>query len=338
MAIIPSMFGLGAWVVVNGSPAKEYEDPNEAEDLQNLDRQHYDLPPTFFPATFPIPHVIKYIEAIPGAEFALRLHVAPHYQPRAHHLGVSSEIHGTGDYIRTQIKHMFPGEHVYLSADIVTGNPQTGFKKNLFMFTALDIVDNDTASLHQEFPSSGQYGVLRVLVFNMNISQAYVLTGVPNNLPEPKFKTALSETALKGMTIDTAPAFKSQSMISFEPTLQYLNDFQDPLRRPIAIFEFRYRTKEGLYKEGVSPRPATIEAEVAQMTNREVRQKLAEYMAKERANVILVEPAAVKKEDSSGLAGVKREGSPAVLGKHKARRLQDGRVQVDLTEDASCVD
>lgn len=83
MAVIKEIPGLEVTVEVDGRKAKEYVDPDAVEidedDNNNNDDLHNAEPGR------PRPHVVKYIEAKPGAAFQFRLKRTPDFK----HLGDS---------------------------------------------------------------------------------------------------------------------------------------------------------------------------------------------------------------------------------------------------------
>ncbi|KAK4038982.1 hypothetical protein C8A01DRAFT_37031 [Parachaetomium inaequale] len=78
----------------------------------------------------------------------------------------------------------------------------------------------------------------------------------------------------------------------------------DLCERPFAVFEFRYRTRDGLVKEGIIPRPSRmamsahqkVEEDIGNMSEDEVRERLAVYMQKDEENRKAAENARIASE------------------------------------------
>lgn len=82
MAVIDLIPGLTVTVKVDGRTAQEYEGPRVETDFMDLTHYHH---APMKPGPPNPPHVIKYIEAIPGAFFKIRISGGALPQPEPPH-------------------------------------------------------------------------------------------------------------------------------------------------------------------------------------------------------------------------------------------------------------
>ncbi|KAG7293630.1 hypothetical protein NEMBOFW57_003684 [Staphylotrichum longicolle] len=83
MAIIAGLRALRVTVLVDGKTAHEYNDP--AEDKTSVYCLPFD-PAAFGPGRGYDPHVVRYIEADPGASLSFRISKQARFQHRSHHI------------------------------------------------------------------------------------------------------------------------------------------------------------------------------------------------------------------------------------------------------------
>jgi hypothetical protein len=150
MAVIPSIPGLEATIVVNGVTAVEYQDP-DAEEGHTMAREEFDLPEPYHQA---LPHVVKYIEATPGAPYQFQVAKKHHIRGQNHHVAYSVSVDGHNFGPRHQPAHTRRcrmGQWADATSCYMTGSPTAGYQSHSFQFAALDIgtarlFSNDAAS------------------------------------------------------------------------------------------------------------------------------------------------------------------------------------------------
>jgi hypothetical protein len=123
MAIHPDFPGLEVIVIVNKKPVKEYDVPENAEEV---------IPPS---------HTIKYIEATPGENFLIGVRVKPHMKYIHHDLRFSFNIDGVMK--KFQLSHK--DHHVNgtaLSMDSIKFAQDGQIMKRKFVFSQLDTGTN----------------------------------------------------------------------------------------------------------------------------------------------------------------------------------------------------
>ncbi|KAG7293631.1 hypothetical protein NEMBOFW57_003685 [Staphylotrichum longicolle] len=138
MAVINSVPGLTLCVKVDGEPATEYDNPDDEVPGINIDKFDVvvgsDNPQP--------PHVIKYIEAKPGARYIFHLTREPSFQKRSHHIALALRIDGKPIGVchidetwlsPTQYPVHFTIGHVTLA------DPENGYQRLGFSFAPLEI-------------------------------------------------------------------------------------------------------------------------------------------------------------------------------------------------------
>ncbi|KAK0669074.1 hypothetical protein QBC41DRAFT_112508 [Cercophora samala] len=330
MAILPSIPGLTVTVEVADRPAKEYDDP-DADSMQiEMQREEFD-----HHGTPDIPYIIKYIEAKPGAFYRYRVtlqfgrfpYVSDHVGFRVVNDGRCTGIAHITDMHRVEKLGLFLLER---TVECTVGRSRGGnYINRLFCFSALDVVESDhftTDQVKKQTAQAKETGVLKVQFYHMDRS-----TYAPKSLvldDGSEAKVTLAEKALKGKAVDCVAS--SVTRPAREPGLFPTDNFHDSKKRPFAIFEFRYRSREGLIKEGIVPRP-TVSDEVEEMSETDVRRKLAELLEKQNSGPD-IKPARLKRE-ADRMEVDDWAPDPTFETRYKTRRLSHGQMEIDLTDD-----
>ncbi|KAK4182856.1 hypothetical protein QBC35DRAFT_456862 [Podospora australis] len=353
-----------------GETAKEYDDPDGAEGRNHgMNVDDFDLTPQQLQGGS-IPYIVKYIEAKPGTKFAYNVDVLPSFfnDLQADHIGysvsndgnISLPLHIPRESVRGKLRNRWFGSEYngFLRYDpnqarfhragsplglpgVVPLNrvleksttpessagrrpPEVGvpgaasgevWQETRFQFPAFDIVEPDAVStedLKGQMKAAKNYGVLKVFLFKLDKAQV-----IPLDTSVPAYTAAktltIAEKALKGKAVDfiTRQLFGPKA-----PTLWHV--------------EFRYRSKQGLIKEGIVPRQ-TVSDEINGMSEAEVRQRLASLLEGQRRSE-------QGQEDQKDMVRVKQEGpkmsDAESTSRYHARKLANSRLEVDLTAPA----
>jgi hypothetical protein len=134
MAVIQSIPGLEATIEVGGATVNEYDDPND--EAKEMKADDFDLPAAYT-QDMDLPCVVRYIEAVPGQLFQVRLVKETHFQKRSNHIG----------YLLRVDNESLPGKQEQCASErwnsIInscwSGNPTIGYKTHKFRFAALSI-------------------------------------------------------------------------------------------------------------------------------------------------------------------------------------------------------
>ncbi|KAK3900512.1 hypothetical protein C8A05DRAFT_35853 [Staphylotrichum tortipilum] len=340
MAITPSIPGLSVSVKVRGITAFEYNDP-DAEDRPAVTPDlaaHFDLPPGA--ANLPLPRVVKYIKAEPNALFCVQVSKAPSFERRSHHIAYELQLDGQRNIFEHECYDGRPlGLWISKADSQRSGNQTNGYKRHKFVFSAVSVIEGASLSqeaLKEQTKLSECCGTLKVLFYRMDwcLVGQNVIAGPVN--PPDLGPAELSEKALKGKAIDCTTSFVTEGSCNAPKTI--LRGYSDPSRRPFAVFEFRYRFQEGLIREGVIPRPIPIYVDEEDPMPADGTWQRPIHIKEENRPVPAVR-AKQELADAQGRRGLKREAAEEAEAKSRARsdfkerRLENGRVQVDLTDD-----
>ncbi|EGZ76105.1 hypothetical protein NEUTE2DRAFT_50274 [Neurospora tetrasperma FGSC 2509] len=299
MAILTCLPGLEVAVEVDGQRAHEYEaDPDEAESrAKEISYHSFQQTPDH-----KVPYVLKYIEAKPGRPFAFILDAT-----NFHDFKTEPKIYWnfSMDGFRTSYKRMSVGIENKRS-HCRTGSQATGWRRHSFHFGSLDVRKGDNTQAE----AARHYGTLVVNLY-LRVKTGRVISFRDIDGPIPIL--SVGEKDLKGKAVDSKVSFESEPID--RPGQVAISRNVDPHNRPIAIFEFRYRTMEGLLQEGIVSRPVVKSKEVV-----DVEEKFQPRI----------------KSENEERRGVKRErpmdptSSPLC---YKLHRLENGQVEIDLTDD-----
>ncbi|KAK3498083.1 uncharacterized protein B0T23DRAFT_100944 [Neurospora hispaniola] len=303
MAILTCLPGLEVAVEVDGHRAHEYEaDPDEVKSRAKKIR-YYSFQQT---PDHKVPYVLKYIEAKPGKPFAFILdatnfHDFKKTEPKIYWVcsmdGFSSRHKPMS--VGTEDKRSF----------CQTGGRATGWKRHTFHFGSLDVREGHRGDATQA-KDAKHYGTL---IVNLYLKVDTGRVAFIRDKYSPKPILSVGEKDLKGKAVDSKVNFVSEP-IDYPGQVATSRNV-DPHNRPIAVFEFRYRTMEGLLQEGIVSRPVVKSKEVV-----DVEEKFQPRI----------------KSENEERRGVKRErpmdptSSPLC---YKLRRLKNGQVEIDLTDD-----
>ncbi|KAL0475821.1 hypothetical protein QR685DRAFT_60865 [Neurospora intermedia] len=322
MAILTGYPGLEITVEVDGQRAQEYDAPADEVEARAEEIDFHTI--THVPIQESgSPYSIKYIESIPGKPFAFKLDSTnfsiPSHDGKKHQTEYKCFLDG----IPTGYCSL-PGGSKKTRDSYTSGNNESGWKRHKFQFSTLKLVEGGD---DRQGDRTKEYGTLSVKLWH---AIDLCRTSAKQACNDPVPVQSVSEKALKGKSVDSKVHFNSEPSISTSRTSGRF-DFVDPDHRPFAIFEFRYRTMEGLMSEGIVPRPVKNEED--------------QVIDLEDAHQIAHEPLADVKPDPENTRGVKRDpeikrgikrelvDSTHLPVCYKLSRLEDGKVEIDLTDD-----
>ncbi|KAI5927317.1 hypothetical protein F4810DRAFT_706687 [Camillea tinctor] len=336
MAVIDEIPGLEATVQVGGQAVEEYDDPypneteNEAQFLAEVKNQNRSVSLN----AKHIPIVRKYIEAISGAEFRIKFVKHPDYKHNSHHIAIRFAADRNPTAIIHEPRECREYRWDYTFWGIANQVSPTKYTAQSLTFGNVKTVDTDEFTeeqVRQHIVRAKGLGILKVYVYEMEDTDKTHKPSYNINIYRMD-DLEISEKATKGRILTNAVKF-GEPKISQKPKDEPESVFTDPEKRPLAIFEFIYMSKEGLIKEGVLPEPLPID----KMDNDELRKWAREQYIKERDRSVKDEkdPKVKKEGDEAPQSGRKRgpEGTEAPLAKrYKESRRSDGRVEIDLED------
>ncbi|KAB5582311.1 hypothetical protein GE09DRAFT_1210966 [Coniochaeta sp. 2T2.1] len=259
MAVIDAVPGIKVVVVVDGQVAEEWDPPNNFDGVEIIE-----WPPQTLDDDNDKPHgyCVKYIEAVPGAHFKFVVDKERKFKRYRHHMAYNVQIDGSF----TELDHEHDQE----------GRNQ-GIQEKLFRFNDLRIVEDNVLisveELAEERERFKDCGALR--------------------LGKTPPITVVNQKVLGGKTLSQSTTFTAQpcqypSRVSIKPYFEKFLDRQfneernwdKKKARPFAIFEFRYRTRDELVKEGFVPPPEVVD-QVEAMSEAERRRLLEKLLAED---------------------------------------------------------
>jgi hypothetical protein len=325
MAIIPSLPGISVSVLVGGAtapPAQEYNDP---------------APPASSPEANGQPvHGVcsRYIESQDGADFAFRFEAGNKaaYLGKNNALAFDISIDGkrvNGVLFRRDQRHRPQITDNFTYIDDVTGDARC----DKFGFAPISTLDDASKERTKtDAQRTKSMGVLSIKLYQATTDGSML---PPSRGTYADGQDQLSEKALKGKAIDHNVAFSS-TVVKRAPDLVSCK-YHSP---PLAEFCFRYRSMNGLYNEGIVPRPRSPSPEnelsstggggdINTLSLDELRRLAAERLAQ-------LDPKQDNKKDIR--RGIKREhgGENGIIDVDAldARRSSKKRkVTIDLTGD-----
>ncbi|KAM7194657.1 hypothetical protein V8F20_007849 [Naviculisporaceae sp. PSN 640] len=339
MAVIDGIPGLEGSIEIDGVIAREFDPPDDESCPATREEDYFMLSTSHNRASAETrrrhgvnyrPHVIKYIEAKPGAGFNFHLKRSPNFERAEGASGLYWMIEVDGIKGRSCTSDLDPLSRTYQDrfSEILTKDEGGNESWKRLRFGDLEIDDEgkyNAAELKKHIENARNLGVLKLYCYH---SKGVRQKSKPD-YPSAGQKTDSSqvpkvpEKALKGRSLDYTA--KLEPSTNQAPLTRYAETL-DPKYRPFAIFEFRYRSMEGLMKEGIVPRPRSITPPL-------IKTSPARTGTSAKNEVI----------DITG-GGLKRERDPFDKDEleiishrpgrnHKSRRLHDGILEIDLTED-----
>ncbi|KAK8058039.1 hypothetical protein PG994_008487 [Apiospora phragmitis] len=355
MAVIGELEGLEAWVEINGQKVQEYDQPDNDDsiDLEVLVAATKVTNPVVLDVKH-IPHVIKYIEAIPDENFAVNLEKTRGFTRNCDHLGIRVTVDRADTVICHEPESDEPSrqeEWIDCTDSITSGSDSEGWTRYFYKFDEVkhvEMCDLTDDQLSEVMQSEKLYGLIKVTVYRMAASSKIYHEPDYRESPPRIFPQEIPEKVLKGAVVTTRSTFDTAPTTKPTWAIEEQSDaFQDPLERPCAVFEFRYRSKgkesyqyvqryttnlfsEGLYQEGVLERPDPVDS----MSIDELRQfARAGYSHMNTGKVKQDHDQKIKRENGGDVSNRKRSASGNVelpRKRYKEMVRKDGKVEIDV--------
>ncbi|KAK8064255.1 hypothetical protein PG996_008907 [Apiospora saccharicola] len=338
MAVIEGIKGLQAWVEVNGQRVQEYNKPDDDSDSKvtdNLVAVANLTNPMLLDAgpLKDIPYVVKYIESIPGQKFGATIKITRELVKDCDHMGIKFTV----DKNKFATLHEPSTNHRYRNRDwshttsyVVSGSNAEGFTQHFFKFSDVTVEDTNLPmeKLEQARRDAKYYGLIRVVCYRMSASTVPEPSLYYWDKP-PTLDREVPEKAFKGTTVSSRSTYESKPHPSFVAMTQE-DVFSDPLKLPCAIFEFRYRSKEALYQEGVLERPDAVD----EMSPEELRRLARNWLNHEKQGDVKQDgDRKIKRENHDNAFNRKRSASHTIEPEQKRYKetvRDDGKVEIDL--------
>ncbi|KAG8163976.1 hypothetical protein KVR01_005894 [Diaporthe batatas] len=312
MVIIKEL-GLEAEITVNGSTAAEYPDP-EPEDIP-------------YGQTTKACH--RYVESVDNAEFAIRVGIIPGNNPVREWTGRSRDH-------RLLFSVAFDGGHAVRSKTIwqyTTPTAMEGISDHAkgtlrkFRFAPVSTVDDvNKERITRDMHVARDLGLIRICIFRGIWKQKSARkAGSGRSTKLGTDGISLAEKALKGKAISHGTALSAPVRIAPRHSSRWEVDWRDSTASPLAVFYFKYRSKESLQQELIieRPRSPTMESDLVNLSPEEIRRLALERLSQMKDS---------RKRDAS----VKDEDDTKVFRSEKRFkyvRIEGGKKAIDLTQD-----
>ncbi|KFY34975.1 hypothetical protein V494_06310 [Pseudogymnoascus sp. VKM F-4513 (FW-928)] len=295
MAICKDLKGVSVSITINGNKVTEYEAPMD-------ETQHH----------HPKKTVLRYIEAISGANYSILNEISPSYKMKSS-LAFQVQVDGwTLPADPLFIRSKYSGAWIRT----IDGKEQVDYKgrrwKKPFKFSSLNIVDaHDKERIKRDTNVSKNIGEIKVTVLRRQVKeeiQERSTGGYGNTSLE------IAEKAVKGQTLSHGTEL-GEAVLCTEKKSTFNATNQRGSRDPAAVFIFRYRSREALEAEHIIPRSQS--SDILRRFTAEELQAMRELLAEEE----LSNSIKIKKE-----AGV-NDGGPRKFTN------DDETLTIDLTGD-----
>ncbi|KAK1752692.1 hypothetical protein QBC47DRAFT_389113 [Echria macrotheca] len=364
MAIIPGIPGVNVTISVGDQTATEYDAPDDddhggltIDDFHDTrsamaalpsgdgDRSKREVKQQAADGAA-LPYVLKYVEAKAGEQFAIKIRQDTTFRHYSHHFGYVAKVDGMNIRIQhegaaTARARGEPWESIVDSILVKDPVSVSGWVEQRFRFGALEVTEepmDPTEDIKKQIEKAKSVGVIRLSFYHLEDS-----TEVRDSVGAPVqgWAKKVSEKTLKGRAVDCALDL-SQTKPTRAPRPYTVAKFTDRKQRPFAIFEFRYRSMDGLIKEGVLRRPGDDDDDDLKFVSSRPQ------VVKNESNAPIVidgdddiveanAPQRVKRErgvkQERGLKRERQDQDEGFRARSKSRRLGDGRVEIDLTDD-----
>ncbi|KAH7627282.1 hypothetical protein B0T09DRAFT_269711 [Sordaria sp. MPI-SDFR-AT-0083] len=324
MAILSCLPGLEVTVEVDSQRAHEYDAGLEEVESRAEESNFHPIQQTLQHRHFGVPYVLKCIEAKPGKRFIFVVDMTNCHHVFDWNIGPSEQLsyscHLDG-FCAGLLRACNGVQNV--TEYWATGSRVAGWKRRYFRFEGLDVLEGGDGSNAE---NAKKYGTLPVRLF-LKVGTGRI-AAAKDDIEGPPLIHSVHEKDLKGRAVDSKVSFNSEP-IEHQPDLNPIHTTKcvDPRGRPIAVFEFRYRTM-GLHQECVIPCPRPVHVVV----------NADEDEDKEVIDVEEEDKKRIKREpEDDASRGLKREApkndAQYPVSSYKLRRLDNGDAEIDLTDD-----
>ncbi|KAG9551951.1 hypothetical protein KCU71_g14152, partial [Aureobasidium melanogenum] len=300
MAVLDGLPGVEITVVVDGKDLHEYQDSDTANKEDT---------------------VTKYIEAVDGASFAVKIKVIKDFKFKGDLLCVQVHIDGTlVSYAATTPADVQADAYDFM-IDSIRVNNET---RRRLKFKVLETVSEDDTGVSDNKERVQNLGKIEIWVDHEN--KLGLGTSTSNYQRPVVDEGAISEKDVKGKAITHTYSLGEEIESKSSGTVWRTEHVQG-VKSPVATFVFHYRSKAALKELLIIPRtppPTPLEERpVEELSREEMTELLRRYQAKE------INTATIKKEP-------KREHeheTPSNCRRFKRARPTPGSVYLELNDD-----
>ncbi|EFQ92434.1 hypothetical protein PTT_10464 [Pyrenophora teres f. teres 0-1] len=315
MAITEAHPGIKVDIRVGGVPLVEYDDDDEQVQTSR-------------------DTLTKYIEATTVAEFVVNLVITPPWPGTSLLLSVYVDGQNICGQFRQQAIHYKGQCHQSSIEGAKYGQGNEWFLQK-FCFSELAIDDSTASPITDKLMEDLKgMGTITIKVFRVkhirgsNNGSLPMSTTTQENVPEK---------ALKGRTLSHQSSLRPAVICPPTTTAEFT--YVDPLKKPFAVFNFKYRSRAALKSLLIIPRsPSPVpleERDINSLTAEESRELIRRLRERDEA-APLVKREGVKRERSYTVSQMEDYSDEVTFVSEKRRRLpvtlnEDGTEIIDLT-------
>ncbi|ATZ50290.1 hypothetical protein BCIN_05g06580 [Botrytis cinerea B05.10] len=234
MAVLDKLPGLEFYFEVNGERLEEYDDDEEVE-IKPGPVGKYQSSRT----------VAKYIEAVTGAAFGIKCHISSGFKMDSPNLFI--KVYADGNYAEGKV-----AKYPYLESTLtfdgplifypMSGGSAERYARQHYRFSELDISSDEArlSSLSKDKVKAEKVGTIEIKIWRGSES-------TPSRPSEYEYRAIpgkFHEKALKGQAKSHSVSYSPETIIPAQNYVQLTKlDGED---YPIAIYKFKYRSKESL--------------------------------------------------------------------------------------------
>ncbi|TEY58715.1 hypothetical protein BOTCAL_0202g00180 [Botryotinia calthae] len=236
MVVLDKLPGLEFYFEVNGERLEEYDDEEEVE-IKPGPVGEYQSSRT----------VAKYIEAVTGAAFGIKCHISSGFKINSPNLSIS--VYADGKYSEGKV---VSGGHRYIESTFTFDGPTIfhpmsrgsaeRYARQNYRFSELDISSDEArlSSLSNDKAKAEKVGTIEIKIWRESVSTP----STPMEHEHRAIPRKFHEKALKGQAKSHSVSYSPETII---PAQNYAHVTKlDGEDYPIAIYKFKYRSKESL--------------------------------------------------------------------------------------------
>ncbi|KAL0940926.1 uncharacterized protein CTRU02_203689 [Colletotrichum truncatum] len=266
MAIIGELPGVKITIEVNGLNAQEYEDqdgPTEDKNPRRAQRRSY-----------------KYVESHDNAPFSVVYEVDNRSSRLADQEALGIFLFVDGNQMDSVLweASRHPGDgavwrHVVSGARIASAHSGLDFFRK-FQFAKVTTVDDaENTRVADDIKVSESLGMIQVYVYSCTIKSNRFVEGRATPAASQDKSFELAEKALKGRAVSHGTSYADGGLI---PQTHSVSVHFHP-KEPIALYSFKYRSRDALHKELIIPRSPSPQG-INGLSDAEIRRLAAERL------------------------------------------------------------
>ncbi|APA09595.1 hypothetical protein SS1G_06254 [Sclerotinia sclerotiorum 1980 UF-70] len=324
MVVLDKLPNMDVTIEINGAEVQEYNDDEELEVGSGPIANHQALRT-----------VSRYIEAIDGAEFSIKFFASPQFKMNSPNLQIDISVDGNLSestlfgLVQIGLPLIVDGPIIFHPSSR-DGPERWAVRK--FRFSKLDISSEESrlSTLNKDTAEAEKVGTIEVRIWQVSAG-----TPVAPRATEHKISAdnKFHEKALKGQAKSHNVSYSGET--PYSATKKVIVEKIDGNDYPIAIYKFKYRSKESLKQLFIIERTPELEDTPAPDPELDVDLENLSTAQRERLKAFLRVEGIADRSSNTPERKVKRERDNGEGSANQARRKKSKTTQfVDLTADS----